>query len=800
MARYVGIDLGTTNSVVAVMDGPRARILDNREGQPQSRSIVGLKRRRKDGQETQEILVGEPALANWGLAVPDTIVSIKRLMGRGVVDPEVQKVLQWAQFEIREPSDGTQDSVRVVLGGQERSPVEVSAMILRKLKEDAEYRLGDEVTHAVITVPAYFSHIQKAATRKAGEQAGLRVIKILDEPTAAAVAFGLDSEDAEARTVLVYDLGGGTFDISILVMAGGTFAPLNLEGDMWLGGDNFDQALVERAVAFARVEHGIDATERPRFMVDLRKACQRAKETLSSSSAADLIVPGLVDGRGDLADLVMEVTREEFEDLVRPLVHRTVELVEKALRNANLTAEDVDAVLMAGNATNMPLVQRSMEELFGAEKVMRSIHPKHAVAIGAAIVAAVMGGRIVCGAPDPDDAGRECGHVNEPDAERCARCDSPLGPAEPGADVAGSLLRSVGGIAPFSYMVQSRVKGRGDVLIEFVKKGDTYPSESPRMHVFGTPRPGARIISFPILGGDDLESPDGNERQGEAFAILPPGLPAATPIRVTLWLDGDGVFKLSARLENGEDLHPWVVEKGEAQDRAVQTLVRVERLLGELAIVTGRQQFAELDETREAVFDAMRREDFPEALRLAEELEAAAGRVGVGETAEAMRQRGRNLIENSEFVVETYGWAFEAGQAEAVRGLVERTRSALSDDDQETLQRGMDELVDTLGRLPDTVTGLLAIRGVIGMRIQPYDPAAANRLGRELGEVEEALQREDEAVVPRLGALLEEISETMRGIPELAAGTPCSRGHPVPAGERWCPICREDTWLGLAAS
>lgn len=795
MGRYVGIDLGTTNSVVAVMDGPRPRILENREGQLQTRSIVGLRRRRREGEETAEILVGEPALANWGLAVGDTVVSIKRLMGRGVADPEVQKVMQWAQYQIREPSDGTRDSARVVLGGVEHSPIDVSEKILRKLKEDAEYRLGEEVTHAVITVPAYFSHIQKDATRKAGKQAGLRVIKILDEPTAAAVAYGMDTEDAEARTILVYDLGGGTFDISVLIMAGGTFAPLNLEGDMWLGGDNFDQALVERAVQQVEREFGIDPTGNARFMVELRKAAQRVKETLSSSSAADLIVAGLLQDRGELVDLVMEVTREEFENLVRSPVDRTVELVEKALRNANLTPDDIDAVLMAGNATTVPLVQRSMEELFGPEKVRRTIHPKHCVAMGAAIVAAVMGGRMVCGAPDPDDPGRECGEVNAPDADRCARCGAPLAPEVPDPNAPAPLVRSLGGIAPFSYGAQIS----GDVFVEFVKKGDTYPTESPRMHVFRTQRAGARMISIPIFGGDDHERASANERQGEAFTILPPGLPAGTAVRVKLWLDTDGVFDLSAHLEDGTNLRPWVVEKGEAQDRAVQTLVRVERLLGELATLATPDEVQKLEEAREGVFAQMRDDDFGEALRLAEALEEAAGRVGVGDTPEAIRRKGENLVRFTERVLEHYGWAFHPDQAAALRDLAARTQEALAEGDPAILARRVEQLDRATDQLPDVVTAFLAMRGAIRGRIHPYDPAAAVRLEEELVTVEERVRADDRSVVRRLAALVEAIAETMREIPQLAAGTQCSRGHHVPSGERYCPECHEDTWLLGAA-
>lgn len=221
MGRIVGIDLGTTNSVVATVEMGGCRILQNKENEYQTRSVVGYHR--------GEFLVGTPAMNRWTQAPKDTIISIKRLMGRAVSDPEVEKVKSKYLYEIVEPSDGTKDSVRVKLGGKEYSPEEISAMILAKLKKDAEFVLGEEVTHAVITVPAYFSDKQRHATREAGLKAGLTVMKLLDEPTAAAIAFGMDSRDDEAKSIVVYDLGGGTFDVSVLMMAAGSFSPLNLE-------------------------------------------------------------------------------------------------------------------------------------------------------------------------------------------------------------------------------------------------------------------------------------------------------------------------------------------------------------------------------------------------------------------------------------------------------------------------------------------------------------------------------------------------------------------------------------------
>ena len=394
MGKKIGIDLGIRSSIVAFHDGMHPKVLLNREGKGQTPSVVGLKKRK--GQKSDmpgEILVGETAYDYFPMAPENTILSIKRLMGKGVGDSEVERVKKEFLYKVVQPSEGTKDSIRVLMDDKEYSPIDISAIILKKMKEDAEYRLQDNVTHAVITVPAYFGQLQKDATYRAATKAGLKVIALLDEPTAAAIAFGLDSgNDSMPKTILVYDFGGGTFDISVLMWAGNVFAPLNLEGDMWLGGDNLDQELINYVVEHVREEYKIDPASNMRFMAELKKKARNAKEKLSSSQTVDIIIPGLLqDGDGDLIDVELEVTRNEFNRMIRPHVARTISLVEKAIENANLTKDQIDFVLMAGNSTNVPLVQEEMEKLFGSDKIMRNIHPKHCKALGAATLAGRFG-------------------------------------------------------------------------------------------------------------------------------------------------------------------------------------------------------------------------------------------------------------------------------------------------------------------------------------------------------------------------------------------------------------------------
>jgi len=384
----IGIDLGLNHSVVAVLDAVPRVLPSNPEGKMMTRSCVGVKKRKNAA--TAEILVGDVSYDNLPLSPRDTIFLFRNLMGRSVNDPEVKRIQASMPYKIVPPSDGTNDSVRVVMGGKEYSPVEISAMILKKLKTDAEFRLGEPVTHAVITVPAYFNQIQCAATREAAELAGLKVIRLLDEPSAAAIAYGINSPaSVEPKIILVYDLGGGSFDVSILVYSSVDIVPLNIEGVMWLGGDNFDQKIIDRVVEYIKEEYGVNPTTDDRFMAKLRREAQIGKERLSTSrSAAIIITTMLKDRDDDTIDIDYEITQEEYAIMVAPLIAQTITIVKIALKYAHLNPEEIDEVLMAGNASRSPLVQRALETLFGPEKVKSNNLGKYSVAKGAAICAA----------------------------------------------------------------------------------------------------------------------------------------------------------------------------------------------------------------------------------------------------------------------------------------------------------------------------------------------------------------------------------------------------------------------------
>lgn len=801
MGKIIGIDLGTTNSVAAILDGPQPRVLEIRGAtKSEMPSAVSIKQRSK-GRDT-EFLVGDVAIGNWPLNPKNTIVWIKRLMGRGMRDPEVQKVKERVLYDVVEPSDGTRDSVRVIMGGREYSPVEISAMVLRKIKEDAEHRLGTEVTHAVVTVPAYFSQVQKKATRQATFEAGMKLIQLLEEPTAAAIAFGMDTSDAEPKTIVVYDLGGGTFDVSVMLMSGGTFAPLGLQGNMWLGGVDFDQVIVERMLAHVEAEYGIDRSalaSKPRTLARLQQVAQKAKETLSSSQSADIVVDSVYqDEEGNLIDLNMEITVEEFEKAIGPLVSQAQALTQKAIEKAHLGPEEVDFVIMAGNSSRIPLVQRSMEALFppvlgkdGEKKtrVLNTVPPKLSVAMGAAIIAARIGARMVCQAPHPDDREKECGHVNEDGAVSCAECGEPLKleiqqPVEAGRGGEASdipiQIDPPHGIAPFNYGTQSD----DDRFNLFIRGGDSFPTAEPRTQVFYTVVPNQRMISIPVYGGDNLEKASLNEKQGEAFAILPGGLPKRTPVRITLVLDGDGIFHVSAHLEDGTDLDPWVVE-GDRDAKAIDQIHKAEQILGQKAPVVSPEERRQFEAARSRALDRMRAKDFDGALKEADQLVGEAEHAGTGAAGD-VAANARACIGFVQFIQQNYGWALTPADVTRLSKAIDQLSAGLASGAESDLKQGLAAVDRALQALPPTVSTLLTIRNVIAGTIGTQDPALAADLERRFSALERGLASGAAGAVEQLNAFTAELNVILQrftGVP----GTPCPNcDATIPIGERYC--------------
>ncbi|MGL4770373.1 MAG: molecular chaperone DnaK, partial [Plesiomonas shigelloides] len=386
MGKIIGIDLGTTNSCVAIMDGDKPRVIENSEGDRTTPSIIAYT---QDG----EILVGQPAKRQAVTNPQNTLFAIKRLIGRRFTDEEVQRDESIMPFKIVQADNG---DAWVEAKGQKMAPPQVSAEVLKKMKKTAEDFLGEPVTEAVITVPAYFNDAQRQATKDAGRIAGLEVKRIINEPTAAALAYGLDKEGGD-HTIAVYDLGGGTFDISIIEInemdGDKTFEVLATNGDTHLGGEDFDNRLINYLVDEFKKEQGIDLRNDPLAMQRLKEAAEKAKIELSSAQQTDVNLPYITADATGPKHMNIKVTRAKLESLVEDLVQRSLEPLKVALQDAGLSVSEIDDVILVGGQTRMPMVQKKVAEFFGKEP-RKDVNPDEAVAIGAAVQGGVLAGDV----------------------------------------------------------------------------------------------------------------------------------------------------------------------------------------------------------------------------------------------------------------------------------------------------------------------------------------------------------------------------------------------------------------------
>jgi molecular chaperone DnaK len=378
MGKIIGIDLGTTNSCVAVMEGGSPKVIHSAEGRNVIPSVV----------DPVTHVVGDVAKRQIVLKPKETIFSIKRLMGRKYTDSSVQNDIKWLPYSVKSGRDGMAD---VEVSGKTYTPQEISAMILQKIKVDAENYLGSKVTQAVITVPAYFDDSQRQATKQAGEIAGLEVMRIINEPTAAALAYGLDKKNA--HTIAVYDLGGGTFDISILELGEGVYEVKSTNGDTHLGGDDFDQEILSYIADEFKKENNVDLRKDPQALQRLREAAEKAKIELSTSQEAQINQPFITQGANGPLHLTMTLTRANLEKIVDPLIQKTIKPVEQALKDAKISVKDIDEVVLVGGMTRMPKVVEVVTKFFGKE-ANKSVNPDEVVAVGAAIQGGVLGGEV----------------------------------------------------------------------------------------------------------------------------------------------------------------------------------------------------------------------------------------------------------------------------------------------------------------------------------------------------------------------------------------------------------------------
>jgi molecular chaperone DnaK len=485
MAKIIGIDLGTTNSAMAVMQSGKPEIIANSEGARTTPSVVAVN---KNG----ERLVGQVARRQQVTNSKNTIYEVKRLIGRNFNDEEVQRDLKLMGYEMVKSGN----AVKVKMGDKEYSPEEISAMILGKLKADAEAFLGDTVTEAVITVPAYFDDSQRQATKDAGKIAGLEVKRIINEPTAAALAYGLDKADKADEKIAVYDLGGGTFDVSILELGDGVFEVKSTNGDTHLGGADFDRVIINYFADEFKKEHGIDISNDKAAMQRLRDEAEKAKIELSSAQEVNVNLPFLTADADGPKHFEHKLTRAKLEDLVGDLISKTAAPCEKALKDAGLKASDIDAVVLVGGMTRMPAVQEKVKAIFGKDP-MKGVNPDEVVAIGAAIQGGVLQG-----------------------------------------DVKDVLLLDV---TPLSLGIETM----GGVMTKLIERNTTIPTS--KSEVFSTAADNQPQVEIHV-GQGERDIIEGNKSLGRFILDGIPPAPRGVPqIEVTFNIDANGILHVSAK-------------------------------------------------------------------------------------------------------------------------------------------------------------------------------------------------------------------------------------------------------------
>ncbi|ESY64667.1 molecular chaperone DnaK [Mesorhizobium sp. M0051] len=512
MAKVIGIDLGTTNSCIAIMDGKEPKVIENAEGARTTPSIVAI-----SGDD--ERLVGQPAKRQAVTNPENTIFAVKRLIGRRYDDPVTEKDKKLVPYKIIKGDNG---DAWVEAGGKKQSPSQISAMILQKMKETAEAYLGEKVEKAVITVPAYFNDAQRQATKDAGKIAGLEVLRIINEPTAAALAYGLDKK--EGKTIAVYDLGGGTFDISVLEIGDGVFEVKSTNGDTFLGGEDFDMRLVEYLATEFKKEQGIDLKNDKLALQRLKEAAEKAKIELSSTTQTEINLPFITADATGPKHLTLKLTRAKFEQLVDDLVQRTIAPCKAALKDAGLKAGEIDEVVLVGGMTRMPKIQEIVKQFFGKEP-HKGVNPDEVVALGAAIQAGVLQG-----------------------------------------DVKDVLLLDV---TPLSLGIETL----GGVFTRLIERNTTIPTK--KSQVFSTAEDSQSAVTIRVFQGEREMAAD-NKALGQFDLVGIPPAPRGVPqIEVTFDIDANGIVNVSAKDKGtGKEHQIRIQASGGLSDADIEKMVK----------------------------------------------------------------------------------------------------------------------------------------------------------------------------------------------------------------------------------
>lgn len=539
MGKSIGIDLGTTNSVVAFKDATVRVIATGPNNEDLCRSCVAL-------DKSGSFNVGNAPYKNWRRYAPNIVVSVKRLMGASISDPQVQKMKDdkdMYPYGIAKMSGGTEESVVIIMDGKEYTPEQISAQILRQLKEDTAVKLGGEVTHAVITVPAYFNEKQKTATRKAAELAGLKVQRLLAEPTAAAISYGADKMSAdEDKNFLVYDFGGGTFDLSILVASGGNFIESGTGGDRWLGGDDIDRLISEYVITEAGKANDVDIHEIIESLPDRKKyefqgefkiEVESAKKALSQAESATIsIFDRLEDEDGNPIDIEVTLKREQFESMIRPLVQRTLDLIDELLEKTGFPIDAIDNILLVGGSSCIPLVRKMLCDKYGKDKILSSEKPMLAIAEGAAILSHSMGTESEC---------PHCGQSVPIGTEECPHCHKSFEAQSKVSVEEGGVQVSI--TTKHKYFIEVKDDADNTSYKEIIDENIGLPYEVN--HKFYTLVENQKIVGVRIF--NDAENGK-YEPQGTGFFTITENLPVHSELQFSFKLTEDENMSLKVRV------------------------------------------------------------------------------------------------------------------------------------------------------------------------------------------------------------------------------------------------------------
>lgn len=540
MGKVIGIDLGTTNSCVSVLEGGQPVVISNAEGGRTTPSMVGFGK-------AGDRLIGQLAKRQAVTNAENSIYSIKRFIGRRWDDTEMER--SRVPYKCIQGRDSTVD---VQVRGRNYTPQEISAMILQKLKQDAENYLGEPVTEAVITVPAYFTDAQRQATKDAGNIAGLEVQRIINEPTAAALSYGLDKQDQE-QLILVFDLGGGTFDVSILQLGDGIFEVVATSGNNHLGGDDFDNCIVTWMIEEFKDQEGIDLSVDKMALQRLREAAEKAKIELSNMTATSINLPFITADETGPKHLEMELTRSKFEELAQDMIRGTLEPVEQALKDGDKTKEDIDRIILVGGSTRIPSVQEALSQYFGGKKPDRSVNPDEAVALGAAIQGGVMGG-----------------------------------------EIKDLLLLDV---TPLSLGIETL----GEVFTKIIERNTTIPTS--KTQIFSTATDGQTSVEIHVLQGERAMVADNKSLGKFQLTGIPPAPRGVPQIEVSFEIDANGILKVSARDKGtGREQSIEITNTGGLSQTEIEKMRMEAEVYSESDRV--RRQLAELKNQAEGLFQS----------------------------------------------------------------------------------------------------------------------------------------------------------------------------------------------------